>query len=799
MTWGSMKRLMAIRHWPSKHPRLALLGGLLALPFVALALVWLAVLLFPYPRERLAHQSAFPESWRIRAADGTLLREVVGTDGTRAQWQPLIELSPWLAEATIAVEDARFFRHRGVDGRAVARALLQAVRHGQAGSGASTLTMQLARLAGQQPRNFRGKLSQAFDALRIERQLDKSTILEHYLNRAPYGASCTGVEAASLRYFGKPSSHLSLAEAALIAGLPKAPTDLNPLKHPQAAIARQHLVIERMLVTGRISEEQRAQALAEPLHFLAAGSAPAAMHFTDYVMSLVPPAGEVETTLDLDLQRSIEAMAQQHVQTLALGGLTNAAVVVLDNRDCDILAMVGSVDYWNEHAGAVNGALALRQPGSALKPFTYALGFEKHFTPASVVADIDTEYLGANGEILHTRNYSRKVSGPVLLSEALGRSLNIPAVRVAKAAGLSELLTRLRAAGFASLTGTVAHYGLGLTLGNGEVTLLELAQGFAMLARRGLSCSARTLSRPPLSPSQRVFSEQVSFLVTSILADEGLRMRAFGPANPLLLGFPMAVKTGTSTNWRDSWAVGFTERHTVAVWAGNFDGRPMEQLSGAIGAGPLFHDVAVLVADRVRRSSPPSLPPPPDGVEPVEVCALSGMTPGPDCRHRRSVYVLHEEAHRPRCAWHRQLRIDKRNGLLASDRCPKAFVTTKVFEVLPPEYTKWQTEHEPEPPPTQYSPFCPAQAPAANAVVVTSPRPGDIFVIEPGYERATQSVELGAEVNPALPKATWLVDGKELASVGWPYQARWQLARGKHRLEVVAGNKRSDSVEIEVQ
>ena len=779
---------------------LRLLGlGMGAVPLVGCALLCGAVLLAPYPRERLDGTSTFPESRRIRAANGTLLREVVGTDGTRAQWRPLAELSPWLPAATIAVEDARFFQHKGVDARAVARASLQYLRHGEVVSGASTITMQLARLLGHQARSPWGKLGQAFDALRIERRFDKQVILEQYLNRAPYGACCTGAEAASLRYFGKPASHLSLAEASLLAGLPKAPTDLNPLKHPQAAVARQRVVIERLFATGRISAEERTQALAEPLRLAITASAPAAMHFTDFVVSLAPPAGEVVTTLALDLQRPIERMVERHIQALALGGLTNAAVIVLDNRDCDILAMVGSADYWNERGGAVNGALALRQPGSALKPFTYALGFESRYTPASVIGDIDTQYLGASGEIMHTRNYSRQVSGPVLLSEALGRSLNIPAVRVAKAVGIDELLLRLRAAGFASLKESAAHYGLGLTLGNGEVTLLELAQGFAMLARGGLSCSARALPRAPQPTPQRVFSEQVSFLVTEILADEGLRIRAFGAANPLLLGFPMAVKTGTSTNWRDSWAVGFTERHTVAVWAGDFDGRPMAQLSGAIGAGPLFHDVAVLVADRDHLHAAPSLPPPPSGVESIEVCALSGMTPGPDCRHRRSVQVLHEKAPRPTCTWHRRLRLDRRNGLLASDRCPKAFVTEKVFEVLPPEYAKWQAEHDSQRPPTEHSPFCPAQGLAANAVVVTSPRQGDVFVLEPGYEKSTQTVELGAEIDPAQPKATWLVDGRELAVVPWPYGGNWQLARGKHRLELLAGGKRSDPVESEVR
>ncbi len=765
----------------------------------------------PFDTARL---DGFSESRRLLDARGRLLREAVNASGARARWTELDDISPLVAGAVVAVEDARFSRHAGVDPAGVARAVLDSAARGRVVSGASTLTMQLSRLLFRHPRSARGKLAQALGALRIERAVSKRVILEQYLNRAPFGAGTVGVEAASRRYFGKPSRHLSLAEAALLAGLPQAPTALNPLRHEPAARQRQRHVLERMLEVGAIDAEAYERACRQPLRLTPEPAPPAALHFTDYVLAHRPPAGDVHTTLDSGLEKRLERMVAEHVRAFASGGLTNAAVVVLDNERCEILAMVGSTGYWQGASGAVNGALARRQPGSALKPFTYALGFERLYTPATVVADVETRYPGAGGTLYRPRNYSEELSGPILMAEALGRSLNVPAVRVANGVGTRELLGRLRAAGFASLDQPAEHYGLGLTLGNGEVTLLELAQGFAVFARGGMSCTAHGWRGAPLATSRRVFSPQVSHLVTDVLGDEELRIRAFGAGNPLLLGFPMAVKTGTSSNWRDSWAIGYTERHTLAVWAGDFAGRPMHQLSGAAGAGPLFHNAARLLADR---RGFPRLPAAPEGVETIRVCALSGLAAGEHCPHRRAVTVLSDpvsdavsdtvsdDGDNPAntsgaaCTWHRALAVDRRNGLLASDRCPSRFVHRRVFEVLPPRYAEWQATHGSLRPPTRYSPLCPETGLTADALVITHPRDGDVFLVEPGYDRDTQSLELRAEIDPALPEATWLLDGEALARAEWPYSATWKLARGRHRLKLAGGGRRSDPVEFEVR
>ena len=401
------------------------IGALLALE--------LAVRLAPYPVDRLG--AGFRDSVRIRARDGALLREAVNGDGHRAEWRTLSEISPLVAEATVAVEDARFWRHPGVDLIGVARATVGNLIAARVTSGASTLTMQLSRLVRPHPRTLGWKLWEMFDALRIERAVSKEVVLEQYLNRAPYGAGTVGVEAASRRYFGKPSRHLSLGEAALIAGLPKGPSVLSPFHNPDGARRRQVKVLDRMLATGRIDEAMHRRALETEMIYTPRPPSPVALHFTEMVRKRAHRRGDIVSTLDADLQSDLEAMARHHVDAHRDVGLTNAAVVVLENETCAVRGLVGSVDYWDPDHGAVNGALARRQPGSTLKPFTYGLAFERDFTPASVVPDVETRYVNAAGSWFSPRNFSGRFTGPVMLADALGRSLNVPAIRITQALG----------------------------------------------------------------------------------------------------------------------------------------------------------------------------------------------------------------------------------------------------------------------------------------------------------------------------------------------------------------------------
>ncbi len=774
-----------------------LLTRLLAVGFgLALgAIVTMATLLVFTPYDAADLERGDTDSYRLYDRHGTLLRESVNGGGSRARWTQLRDISGDVVAATIAVEDARFRAHPGVDVQAIVRAALQNLTARRVVSGASTITMQLSRLVRPHPKSLRHKVAEAFDALRIESVLSKDAILEQYLNRAPYGAGTIGIEAAAHRYFGTPSTHLSLAQAALLSGLPKAPTALNPTVNLPGAIVRQRTVLRRMLETGVIDRAQYERARSEAIH-LSVPAAPAAMHFTDWVLGRAPSRGDVHTTVDSGLQTEVEGLLRQHVQRASAKGGTNAAVVVLDNQACEVRAMVGSAGYWTAPSGAVNGAVARRQPGSTLKPFAYALAFERGDTPATPVADIPTTYADANGRVFAPQNFSRRFSGPVLMGEALARSLNVPAVRVVNRYGARRLLERLQSVGFDSLDRPATHYGLGLVLGNGEVTLLELATGYAALARGGRTCAAHGIQGREAAPRQ-AFTEEVAFLIGDVLSDERLRIAAFGPSNALMLPFPIAAKTGTSSNWRDTWAIGYTDRFTVAVWTGDFSGRSTNRLAGVSGAGPLFAAVARRMVERDATAPRPTPPSPPSEVEAVSVCARSGLRPSATCPHRRTVHAPRDHLPAEICTWHDPIAIDRRNGLRASDRCPQDHVEHRVVEQLPAEYAHWQATAAETP--LAFSPHCPARGLVTDAVVVTNPRPGEVFIVEPGYTRRTQTLAFAAEVSPATAAVTWWLDGEKIDVADWPYEAAWKLKRGHHRVVAVAAGRRSEAVRFEVR
>lgn len=754
------------------------------------------ILVSPVPEERIRGDQ---ESIRIFDRHGELLREAANEQGASSRWVDLESISPFVIEAVITVEDKRFYAHHGVDVFAITRATGQAVKEQRVVSGASTISMQLARLAFGHSHSWKAKIAQAFNARRLERTLTKDEILTYYLNRVFLGANSVGIEAASQRYFSKPNMHLSRAEATLLAGLIQAPSRYNPLNNYEQAKERQEKILRLLYLNHTIDSAEYARSLAEPVILHPSNQTITGMHFTDYVLQQTSERGDIYTSLDKNLQLRIENLVKDHVNSFLAGGLTNASVVVIENATGRILAMVGSTDYWKGGDGAVNGALSLRQPGSALKPFTYALAFSYGKSPADIVPDIETEYQGGSGELYIPRNYSEVFHGPVMMKSALGRSLNVPAIRTLNFVGIDSLLMCLEKLGISSLTKPAGHYGLGLTLGNGEVSLLELAQVYAVFPRKGCSCRTGFLNDYVSGPGEQVFSEEITFLITDILSDEKLRIQAFGSATPLLFDFPIAIKTGTSANFRDNWVMGYTEQYTIAVWAGDFSGEPMNQFSGSVGAGPLFNKVANLV---IRYDPSAPLPGQPDliaGIQQIMVCPISGKPPSQLCPNQEVINILAEDIPDEACDVHQLLRIDTRNGLRASESCPSRFTTLKMFEVLPAEYGQWQADNGREVPPTRYSPYCMPDRITVNALVITSPPDGDIYLIEPGYNMNTQSIALKGEVDPPVPYIDWYINNQRYERVEWPYQANFTLRKGKHTIEMRAGNRKSDAIRIEVR
>jgi penicillin-binding protein 1C len=536
-----------------------------------------------------------PASTEFLDREGRPLRTLLAEERRFARHCQLAEVSPHLVAATLSAEDKRFRSHCGVDVLAAGRALLSIARGPT--SGASTITQQIVKLARPGPRTFARKLSEVWLALRVERSWSKDRILVEYLNRLDYGDLETGIAAASRYYFAKPASDLSAAEAAFLAGLPKAPSRLNPNVNFTGAQDRQRWVLRRMAADGRLDATALARAIEEPIKLASREREFAAPHFVDLLLGrrglVTPRGGALRTTLDLELNRVAEQSLAANLRRLTDKHATSGAVVVIHNPSGDVLALAGSGDYFQAGAGQINGAWMVRSPGSALKPFTYLLALENGANPSTVVADVPTEFATPDG-IYRPNNYNHRFHGPVSLRFALGNSLNVAAIRTLELAGGPEALQRtLRNLGITTLDHPADYYGLGLTLGNGEVRLLELANAFATLGRLGVYRPYRLLLRDAgtRAPGRRVFEAGAAFLIADMLADNSARAASFGLNSWLSFDFPVACKTGTSSDYRDNWTVGYTPEFTVAVWVGNPDGTPMRGITGVTGAAPVMHEI----------------------------------------------------------------------------------------------------------------------------------------------------------------------------------------------------------------
>jgi penicillin-binding protein 1C len=504
----------------------------------------------------------------------------------------LEEVPAHVIAAVLAAEDKRFYSHHGIDWLAAGRAMLGGLRYGHIVSGASTITQQLVKISTHRPRTFRAKLIESVTALRLEQSWSKDQILAAYLNRIDFGNLNIGLAAAADYYFGKPVSDLSDAEAAFLAGLPKNPRRLNPHVAPEAARRRQVTVLERMRANYQIDVAQYDAAIAEPLALRPPQRRFRAPHFVEMVLRQLPetPTSEIRTTLDFRLNEQVEKIVRDRLAQLREQNVRNAAAVVIDNVTGDVIALVGSENYFEPGAGQVNGAWAQRSAGSALKPFTYLLALERGATPATMVADVRTSFPAAGG-FYRPENYNRRCYGPVRYRTALASSLNIPAVKVLLAAGgPAALHERLRDCGLTTLNRPAEVYGLGLTLGNCEARLLEMTNAYASLARLGEFRPWRVLSTSTTS-ARRYSRPELVWQIADMLSDNSARTLAFGMNSALRFDYPVACKTGTSTDFRDNWTIGFTPEFSVGVWAGNFDGAPMREVSGVTGAGPILHAI----------------------------------------------------------------------------------------------------------------------------------------------------------------------------------------------------------------
>lgn len=750
-------------------------------------------------RARVGEPSAaLADPWhqghRILDRHGRLLRELTSDLGLRGQPRDLAELGPRIVTATLVSEDKNFFTHDGLDERAVVRALAQSLRHGRLVSGASTITQQLVKLLdarGQPgPRGLADKLREIARAQNLEEVLSKDEILLAYLNRLPYGHGLVGPEAAARNYFGVAARDLSWAQAAFLAVLPRAPSYLDPYTHLDRVLLRQRVLLDALRDVGQLDDIEHARALAEPIQIRPLARPFFAPHLVDALRleDRLSSGTSTTTTLDLDLQRDVEGLVRVHLAAIADRGAGDAAVIVVDNDTGEVLAYVGSADFHNDEiAGQVDMARARRQPGSTLKPFVYALAFARGHHGPEMTADVPTTFDEPGGGSYTPENFDRGFEGPIPLREALAGSLNIPAVRLAAELGPAAILDLLHRLGLRSLDRDPDHYGLALALGSGEVQLRELAAAYAALARGGFYAPLRftTDDPPPDRVGSQVLPPDIAALVTEALADPLARVRGLHGRGPFTLAYPVAIKTGTSSGYRDTWTVGYTRERTVAVWLGNADGSPTARLTGASGAGPLFADVMRRAMEAIPHRRPLWDP---DLLVDVEVCPLSGRPPGPACDERAHRKFSKEHVPTDTCDLHVHVRRDP--GAPAGLRCdPTSPGVAVVFPSEFDEWLSWKTAGGDTPDhygrpwlPRARVPGCDDRPPVLPTLRVVAPAPGTVFAL--GARRDAQTIEVRAEIDGAFDpgELIFLVDGREVGRSSWPYKLKIPAEPGDHEV-----------------
>lgn len=830
------------RHHPQVIRRLGVaLAILFSLILVAGVGVYFWLLADLPPLDDLYGYTTAPSS-KVYDRHGRLLFEIPPPHTGLHTPVSLDEMPVALRQATIATEDANFYEHPGVDLPAILRSAWWNLSNGRIVSGASTITQQLARNLLMTPeeryaQTYTRKLREAVLAWRITNRYSKDEILALYLNEIYFGNLAYGVEAAAQTYLGKHVRDLDLAECAFIAGLPQSPPLYNPFENLKAAKKRQAVVLGLMVEQGYITADEAHQASQEKLYLASTPFDIHAPHFVMYVRGLLEEELGLErleqgglhiyTTLDLDLNETARDVVRHRLARLAecqtttggsrsradcpIGGhnVRNAALVALDPQTGEILAMLGSPDYFSARIdGAVNGTTALRQPGSSIKPLTYAAAFEppgdldraaqnSTLTPATMMLDVRTSFVTEEGEPYVPLNYDLQFRGPVLLREALASSYNLIAVKVLDTIGVETMTGLARRLGITTLDDP-ERLGLAVTLGGGEVRLLEETAAYAALAngghavrpvavRRVEDAGGRLLWSQGPGVGERVLDARVAYLITDILSDDVARIPSFGESSVLALTRAAAVKTGTTTDFRDNWTVGYTPELVVGVWTGNADNEPMRDVSGIDGAAPIWHDFmeAALKGQPVREFQQPK------GLVTVEVCALSGLLPNHDCPHRVTELFLAGTEPIETCTMHQRIVLDRATGLRATTDTPPEQRVERVYTLLPAQAWDWAREQGiSQPPPTLTQQAAGGEQQVASAplerdlaLAMSSPNAGAVYRLDSALPRDAQQIVISTRsgTGVSLVEVTLLVDGRPLAHVATPpYKALWQLKAGSH-------------------
>ena len=766
--------------------KISLLFKIALVALIALAAL-LAAAWFLLPKPPLMEGIAF--SQQLFDRNHRRLRVTLTGDEKYRVATPLSGIAPELVRATLLHEDRFYNRHPGVNLVSVARSAWSLFTSGRAHAGASTITMQLARIRFQiHSRTLRGKLAQIYCALQIERHYSKAQILEAYFNLAPYGRNIEGIGAASAIYFGKAPSQLTLPEAVALSVIPQSPTRRAlycDRDNPALTTAQNRLF-------DRISPEFggksfRARALSAPPFF--------APHFTRQVLMENPAALEIVTTLDLDLQRLLERRVHDYLMLNHERGIANAAALLLDSRTMETVAEVGSANFFDPAIrGQIDGTRSKRSPGSTLKPFVYALATDQGLIhPFSILVDAPHRFAGYNPE-----NFDREFIGPVRAADALARSRNIPAITLASQLAHPRLYEWLKTAGV-DLPKDEKFYGLTLPLGGAEVAMQDLARLYGALANEGRLKPIRRVLSYRAEPGIRLLSPESAFLVLEMLGANARTSPRVGEPNERVFW-----KTGTSNGFHDAWTVAIFGQYLLAVWIGNFEGRSNPAFVGRTCAAPLLFQMLDALQAKGLVHWTPHLPPVGANLRQVEFCAVSGQLPLAGCRDRVNGWFIPGITPISTCSVHREVLVDAASGLRVAADDGTRILKREVDEFWPSNLLELFAQAGlPRRLPPPFLPGCGPESLAASATKgkplrIVSPKPGGVYAVGTA-DLETRGLTLKAETDADVAQLYWFA-GKQFLGISRPASPlTWCPSAGRYTVTALDDHGRSDSISMTVQ
>lgn len=730
-----------------------------------------------------------PYSTVIYSGDSTVLHCFLAPDDKWRMYTELSEITPRLEKAILFKEDKYFYYHNGINKYAILRALVNNLRKNRRTSGASTITMQVARLLKPKERTYRNKLREMFRALQLEWHYSKEEILQMYFNLVPYGGNIEGVKAASLLYFDKAPDHLSIAQIAALSIIPNRPTSLQIGENNPKIAKERNKWLKRFQEAELFDPQDIQDAIEEPFEGFRRQAPQHAPHFAYRLKKQHPDKALIRSSLDWKKQEKVQYLVKNHVNRLYYNNIHNAAALVIDNQTRQVIAYVGSADFYNEQdAGQVDGITAIRSPGSTLKPLLYGIGFEKGLiTPKQRISDVPVNYRGYAPE-----NYDGEYRGNVTIEFALANSLNIPAVKLLEQLKLNEFMNYLKKARFEQIENDERKLGLSVVLGGCGVTLEELTRLYCAFANSGQFAGFNWLRTDTTSRSFQLLSPAAVFMLTEILTQltrPDLPLQWQNSAN-----LPkVAWKTGTSYGRRDAWSIGYNKSYTVGVWVGNFSGEGVQDLSGANTAAPLLFNIF----NSIDYHMPQEWYDMPDEIDFRLVCSESGLEPNSFCKNQIMDYYIPGVSENKKCQHLRRVYISPDSSMAYCTAClPQTGYIKALYPNLSPEiisyYEDFQIQYTKIPP---HNPEC-ERVFTKGAPEIVSPVAGLEYFID---QTDTTEIMLACHTAGDVEKVFWYVNDKFFQSAKPTEKVFFQPQKGKIKISCSDDKGRNTNIYIDVK